>query len=80
MRRTGLTIAHIGDPQVFVIGIHEGYQSGGSVHTEPGLFEELGISATVYDGLYRRLGRLKTPGKYFEYVTCNCTIEGSCRV
>jgi hypothetical protein len=78
-RRTSLTIAHVGDPQVLVIGIHEGDQSGGSVHTKASFFEELRVGVVVYYGLYRRLRHIcqsfDTARKYFEYVTCNCMVE-----
>ena len=79
--RTGLTIAHVGDPQVLVIGIHEGNQSCGSVHAEASFLEEKRVHIPVYDGLYLRLWRVRqsveATGKYFEYVTCYCTVKGS---
>ena len=81
---TSLTIAYVGDPQVLVIGIHEGKQSSGSVHAEASFFEEQRVRVPVDDGLYGRLWRLcqtvEAAGKYFEHVACNCPVKGSGRL
>lgn len=83
MRRTSLTIARVGDPQIFVIGIHKSNQSSGSIHAKASFFEELGVCVAVYYGPYGGLRHMRqslgAAGKYTKYVTCDCAIEGGIR-